>query len=405
MGKYSHLKPAIRHMIEHTVTKEKFILVMENLYEEVESDIENDVPYNVEWDVIPKVIIEEENYNKMLEEHRGEEGEELEDVLMQFHNESEPKEERYIMKVEPHELEPEPEPVKPKGVFKFHDEDAPSYDELRIIRHQEQEERRLQMEEEHNRGNTGLNIKARLARLTSKQKTLDSPPSFDKVNKKKLNMKQISSQMARPIIEEGHYSHYMPQSYLCLGFYYDNWLATVIVYGPPVGRNVAGSVFEGGTERNVWELVRLFSYDWAGKNSESRAISLSFKYIKKNHSEVVALISYADPFEGHQGGIYKATNWRFEGRFDYSYPVILVDGKQRHPRGLYSEFGSCGIDFLKGILGNRLQLSDRKTAKLRFTYPIHKKVKFNKPERSYIKKESKKVGTVYDDSSFSAKKS
>lgn len=391
MGKYSQFRPVIRDIIENSIDKDNFMQVMSQL-----------------WDVVEKEVKESKKNIEDTEVVEDEKVDAKKDSLEDYHDDSAPVEVKEKMEIPEEFYDGDKEEEKPTGLFAFKDdENAPPQEHPfeRIERRlKEMEEKKLDEFQNETRIDLSkeFEIKPRLQRLGSKQSTIDSPPSFEMVEKSKLIMRELPAKLAKPIIEEGHYSHYMPQSYLCLGFYYEEWLATVIVYGPPVGRNVAGSVFEGGTERNVWELVRLFSYDWAGKNSESRAIGLSIKYIKKHHPEVVALVSYADPYEGHQGGIYKATNWRFEGRFDYSYPIILVDGKQRHPRGLYSEFGSCGIDFLREKLGDRLKLSERKTAKLRFTYALHKDVKFNKPALPYLKKLSKQVGTKYEDSSYGA---
>jgi hypothetical protein len=66
----------------------------------------------------------------------------------------------------------------------------------------------------------------------------------------------------------------------------------------------------------VWELSRLFLLDEIPKNAETWVIGKSIRWIKKYNKEVKFLLSYADPSVGHNGTIYKAANWRQDGKTD-----------------------------------------------------------------------------------------
>lgn len=66
----------------------------------------------------------------------------------------------------------------------------------------------------------------------------------------------------------------------------------------------------------TWELARLWLLDAVPKNAETYFIGQAVKYIRANHQEVGMLVSYADPSVGHQGTIYKAANWKADGRTD-----------------------------------------------------------------------------------------
>ncbi len=66
----------------------------------------------------------------------------------------------------------------------------------------------------------------------------------------------------------------------------------------------------------TWELARLWLHDDVPKNAETYVISQAVKYIRRNHTNVMALVSYADPSAGHAGTIYKAANWVVDGRTD-----------------------------------------------------------------------------------------
>jgi len=127
-------------------------------------------------------------------------------------------------------------------------------------------------------------------------------------DKSQVTMQEIPFRLAKKIIVKYHYSKAFPAAELCLGFYVKEKLNAVVVYGKSATARMADSL-----PGEYLELVRLFSFDWAGKNMESYCIGQSIKYIKKNLPSVKVLISFADPEQGHFGKIYQATNWLYCG--------------------------------------------------------------------------------------------
>ena len=86
----------------------------------------------------------------------------------------------------------------------------------------------------------------------------------------------------------------------CLGIYADSELVGVMIFGHPIARMEE--------QDNTLELTRMFLFD-SPKNSESKALSLAEKWIKRNRTER-RLIAYSDTAEGHTGTIYRAANWK-----------------------------------------------------------------------------------------------
>jgi hypothetical protein len=66
----------------------------------------------------------------------------------------------------------------------------------------------------------------------------------------------------------------------------------------------------------TWELARLWIDDSIPRNSETWLLGKAVKYVRREHPEVEALVSYADPSAGHCGTIYRAANWASDGRTD-----------------------------------------------------------------------------------------
>lgn len=93
----------------------------------------------------------------------------------------------------------------------------------------------------------------------------------------------------------------------------------MIVENSPVGMSVfacppkEADVRYGG---KTWELARLYILDSVPRNGESWLIGQSVRYIKRHHKAVKFLLSYADPSAGHTGLIYRASNWKADGKTD-----------------------------------------------------------------------------------------
>jgi hypothetical protein len=176
--------------------------------------------------------------------------------------------------------------------------------------------------------------------------------TMDSFDYSRVTMQEIPFKLAKDIIIKHHYSHAFPSAEVNLGFYVDGKLNSVIVYGKSATSKMADSL-----PGKYLELVRLFSFDWAGKNMESYCISKSIKYIQKHHPDIKVLVSFADPEQGHDGIVYQATNWLYCGK---SQPDewYIVDNQKIHPRSMVAKYGTrgekklkkMGIDFERKLL-------------------------------------------------------
>lgn len=122
----------------------------------------------------------------------------------------------------------------------------------------------------------------------------------------------------------------------------------------------------------VIELARM-----VGKNghkwSMSSLMSQSVKKIKEiNKYDLI--VTYSDPFAGHDGMVYKASGWIFDGIIGKDgHPLIFIDGKQIAPRTLYDRHGTQSVSKIKEIYGNRVEFKE-KPLKKRFLKILNKKL-------------------------------
>ena len=148
----------------------------------------------------------------------------------------------------------------------------------------------------------------------------------------------IDRSLAESIIQKHHYSASLNgvKIHTCFGLWHPNqfdipelWGAAV--YGAPAMNNQAASWHPSNPDKCL-ELRRLACVPGAPKNSESFLIGHSLRWLRK-HTDIECVISYADPAHGHQGIIYKASNFKLMGTTSPG-KILMVDGKPYHDRTL-----------------------------------------------------------------------
>lgn len=171
-------------------------------------------------------------------------------------------------------------------------------------------------------------------------------------------------------IKEHHYSHTCsPNPYPAYGMVYQDKLWGVLMFAVPSSENVRASIFGKGTEDSVTELHRLHLLDEAPKNSESWFIGKCLKFLKKECPEIKAVISFADPMEGHKGTIYKATNFVESGKSGAATFYRDTNGILRHPRQKTHKDGKrVSYNITKEDAERRGWTPEKRLGKYRFIY-------------------------------------
>ena len=147
-------------------------------------------------------------------------------------------------------------------------------------------------------------------------------PTFDSEWRKAVEIVRVTRQEADPLIRRHYIGRWPGVCVLVLGMRRAGALRGVIVFALPPRET---SKRYGG---ETWELARLWLDDAVPKNAETFLIGRAVRYIRQNHRSVKVLVSYADPSAGHAGTIYKAANWKADGR---------TDQERKTPRFDYSD--------------------------------------------------------------------
>lgn len=204
------------------------------------------------------------------------------------------------------------------------------------------------------------------------------------VDTSRVTVREISKNVARDFIERHHYTHKFSSTRYALGVFYvedsehaffdgvNEQLIGCLTYGHPVSNRTVDSITEGLELDEVLELTRLCCLDDYGKNLESYVIAQSFDWLKKYAPEVKVLVSYADPEQAHTGGIYRATNWLYQGcgysklMPDYSIR-INEDDLWTHSRTVGARWGNKSVENLAKSIGQTFYRKSE-TNKHRYIY-------------------------------------
>ena len=127
---------------------------------------------------------------------------------------------------------------------------------------------------------------------------------------KELIVRVIPSKVAVQFIKKHHYSgKVVNNSNLHFGVFQNNILHGVMSFGPSLDKKKMLGLVDGTGWNEFLELNRMAFDDALPRNSESRAISIAFRLIKKNAPQIKWIISFADGCSCGDGTIYRASGF------------------------------------------------------------------------------------------------
>lgn len=163
-----------------------------------------------------------------------------------------------------------------------------------------------------------------------------------------LKIDWATHEAAKFACENWHYSGCMPTNKTVkFGVWEDGAFIGVVVFSPGASANLY-KAFErdfGISNIEACELTRVALK--THRAPVSKILALSIKILKKEFPGLRLLVSFADPGQGHHGGIYQATNWVYVGVPKSANQEFLIDGKWTHNRTAQARFGPKGFSDLK----------------------------------------------------------
>ena len=143
---------------------------------------------------------------------------------------------------------------------------------------------------------------------------------------KEIVLKVIPASIANPFIRAHHYSGgVVTNSCLHFGVFLDGQLHGVMSYGPSMNKQKMIGLVEGTGWNEFLELNRMAFDSVLPRNSESRALSISLRLIRKYAPQVKWVLSFADACSCGDGTIYRAANFVLTGMKRNEALCILPD--------------------------------------------------------------------------------
>lgn len=166
--------------------------------------------------------------------------------------------------------------------------------------------------------------------IRDNQLTLIDEPRIIGYGDSSFMVKEIDRKAANNMIVANHYSKKVYSgTYIHLGVFMNDEIIGVLQYGYAMNPASCSSVVEGTEKDEYLELNRMWLDDKAPRNSESRAISYSIKYIKNRFRGRIKWIqSFADERCGGFGIVYQACSFRYYGEHISSFWEL--DGETFH---------------------------------------------------------------------------
>lgn len=146
---------------------------------------------------------------------------------------------------------------------------------------------------------------------------------------KDIIVKPIKSAAANALVKRIHYSGKVVQnSQLHFGVFLNGKLEGVMSFGSPMDKKKVLPLVEGTSWSGMLELNRMAFSDALPRNSESRAMAIAFRSIKKHYPHIEWILSFSDGTQCGDGTIYRASGFLLTQIKKNSTLYLMPDGQR-----------------------------------------------------------------------------
>lgn len=143
---------------------------------------------------------------------------------------------------------------------------------------------------------------------------------------KNIQIKVIDSASSRKIVERYHYSGKCTQnSQIHFGVFLNGKLEGALQFGPSIDKRRMAQNLGIGFNESL-ELNRMAISDNCPKNSESRALGICLRLLKKTYPHLKIIISFADACQCGDGTIYRASGFKLHSFKKNTSLLLMPDG-------------------------------------------------------------------------------
>lgn len=147
------------------------------------------------------------------------------------------------------------------------------------------------------------------------------------VSAKDILIKPITAHTANALVKKVHYSgKVVANSCLHFGAFLDGKLEGVMSFGSPMDKSKVLPLVKDTKWSDMLELNRMAFSDVLPKNSESRALGVAFRLIKKHYPNIEWILSFSDGTQCGDGAIYRASGFYLTGLRPNSSLLMMPNG-------------------------------------------------------------------------------
>lgn len=129
-------------------------------------------------------------------------------------------------------------------------------------------------------------------------------------NAKDIIVKPITAQAANAVVKRIHYSgKVVPNSQLHFGVYLGDKLEGAMSFGPSMDKRKTLGLVKNTGWNGFLELNRMAFSEMLPRNSESRAMAVAFRLIRKHYPHIEWIVSFSDGTQCGDGVIYRASGF------------------------------------------------------------------------------------------------
>jgi hypothetical protein len=152
---------------------------------------------------------------------------------------------------------------------------------------------------------------------------------------KQIILRPITAKQGNEAVKRWHYSgKVVNNSQLHIGVFYNGRIEGAMQFGPSLDKRKMLGLVEGTGWNEFIELNRMAFSDVLPRNSESRAIAIAIKMIRKHLPNIKWVVSFSDGAQCGDGTIYRASGFVLTGIKENNQIWAAPDGEKFSRVGL-----------------------------------------------------------------------
>lgn len=169
--------------------------------------------------------------------------------------------------------------------------------------------------------------------------------------KPQLKIDWATHEAAKYACQNWHYSGCLPAGKLVkVGAWEDGKFIGVVLFGRGANNRMA-SAYRLAQDQ-ACELVRIALTKH--QTPVSRIVAQAMRFLKRQSGGLRLIVSYADPKQGHHGGIYQAGNWIYQGH-SQAQRQLLINGVFTHKRSAFAKYCTASPEKITERTGQRVE--------------------------------------------------